>query len=157
MKQLPLRDVMRNLGLTVTKDGYELSNPAGTARYDFHGVRTTASGIPEYFPITLSVKVGYVPVVEDFGLNPPKAVDTIVTDATGAGTIASCTLTYCQAVLWIDPLLAALDKANIQLLASLPELFQRLRLRMARFLSTTDWSLTRTPMSTAFSNWAEFI
>lgn len=56
MKRLPQRDVMCNLGLTFTKDGYELSNPAGTVRYDFHGVRTTASGIPEYFPNTLSVK-----------------------------------------------------------------------------------------------------
>ncbi|KAB5497766.1 hypothetical protein F8564_09985 [Serratia sp. RJAL6] len=37
-------------------------------------------------------------------------------DATGAGATASGTLTYCQAVLWIDPLLAALDKANNQLL-----------------------------------------
>lgn len=65
MKQLPLREVMHNLGITVTKDGYELSNPAGTARYDLHGVRTTVSGIPEYFPITLSVKGDYVPVVGD--------------------------------------------------------------------------------------------
>ncbi|WP_048796108.1 hypothetical protein [Serratia sp. 506_PEND] len=69
MKHLPLREVMRNLGLTVTDDGYELSNPAGTARYDFHGVRTTVSGIPEYFPIMLSVKGGYVPVFDDQG--PP--------------------------------------------------------------------------------------
>jgi hypothetical protein len=38
-------------------------------------------------------------------------------DATGTGSTASGTLTYCQAVLWIDPLLAALDKANNQLLA----------------------------------------
>ncbi|HGE8496230.1 TPA: hypothetical protein ACKPX5_001593 [Serratia marcescens] len=37
-------------------------------------------------------------------------------DATGAGATASGTLTYCQAVLWIDPLLATLDKANDQLL-----------------------------------------
>ncbi|HGM5807931.1 TPA: hypothetical protein ACKP33_004221 [Serratia marcescens] len=44
------------------------------------------------------------------------SADTIVADATGAGTTASGTLTYCQAVLWIDPLLAALDKANNQLL-----------------------------------------
>lgn len=36
---------------------------------------------------------------------------------TGASTTASSSLTYCQAVLWIDPLLAALDKANNQLLA----------------------------------------
>ncbi|MBN5205190.1 hypothetical protein JY462_10220 [Serratia marcescens] len=44
------------------------------------------------------------------------SADTIVADATGAGATASDTLTYCQAVLWIDPLLAALDKANNQLL-----------------------------------------
>ncbi|HGM4764600.1 TPA: hypothetical protein ACKQDC_000168 [Serratia marcescens] len=45
------------------------------------------------------------------------SADTIVADATGAGATASGTLTYCQAVLWVDPLLAALDKANNQLLA----------------------------------------
>ncbi|MBN5283358.1 hypothetical protein [Serratia ureilytica] len=45
------------------------------------------------------------------------SADTIVADTTGAGSTASGTLTYCQAVLWIDPLLAALDKANNQLLA----------------------------------------
>ncbi|EMB2734032.1 hypothetical protein U8026_000985 [Serratia marcescens] len=44
------------------------------------------------------------------------SADTIVADATGTGATASGTLTYCQAVLWIDPLLAALDKANNQLL-----------------------------------------
>lgn len=44
------------------------------------------------------------------------SADTIVADATSAGAIASGTLTYCQAVLWIDPLLAALDKVNNQLL-----------------------------------------
>lgn len=45
------------------------------------------------------------------------SADTIVADATGASATASSTLTYCQAALWIDPLLAALDKANNQLLA----------------------------------------
>ncbi|MES3173947.1 hypothetical protein [Serratia nevei] len=45
------------------------------------------------------------------------SADTGDADATGAGATASGTLTYCQAVLWIDPLLAALDKANNQLLA----------------------------------------
>ncbi len=45
------------------------------------------------------------------------SADTIVADATGAGATTPGTLTYCQAVLWIDPLLAALDKANNQLLA----------------------------------------
>lgn len=32
-----------------------------------------------------------------------------------ASTTATSTLTYCQAVLWINPLLSALDKANTQL------------------------------------------
>nr|WP_282560066.1 hypothetical protein [Providencia rettgeri] len=32
-------------------------------------------------------------------------------------TTTTSTLTYCQAVLWIDPLLSALDKANEQLKA----------------------------------------
>ncbi|RYM47633.1 hypothetical protein BSQ97_24425, partial [Serratia proteamaculans] len=45
------------------------------------------------------------------------SADTGDADTTGAGAITSGTLTYCQAVLWIDPLLAALDKANNQLLA----------------------------------------
>jgi hypothetical protein len=45
------------------------------------------------------------------------SADTIVADATGADPAPTGTLTYCQAVLWIDPLLAALDKANNQLLA----------------------------------------
>ncbi|MGE6300597.1 hypothetical protein [Serratia liquefaciens] len=44
------------------------------------------------------------------------SVDTSNADATSSGTTTSGTLTYCQAVLWIDPLLAALDKANNQLL-----------------------------------------
>ncbi len=44
------------------------------------------------------------------------SADTGDANATGAGATASGTLTYCQAVLWIDPLLAALDKANNQLL-----------------------------------------
>ncbi|EHG7891564.1 hypothetical protein J5Z53_004131 [Citrobacter braakii] len=36
-------------------------------------------------------------------------------DATGDSTAATGSLTYCQAVLWINPLLAAIDKANKQL------------------------------------------
>lgn len=56
VKQLPLKDVMRHFAVTINKDGYEISNPAGTAQYDHHGVRTTVNGIPEYFPITLAVK-----------------------------------------------------------------------------------------------------
>ncbi|CUY43817.1 Uncharacterised protein [Serratia marcescens] len=40
-----------------------------------------------------------------------------ITDTASARTSAAGELTYCQAVLWIDPLLAAIDKANNQLLA----------------------------------------
>ncbi|EOZ9309415.1 hypothetical protein [Citrobacter freundii] len=36
-------------------------------------------------------------------------------DAAGDGTITTSSLTYCQAVLWIKPLLAAIEKANNQL------------------------------------------
>lgn len=36
-------------------------------------------------------------------------------DTTGDGAITTGTLTYCQAVLWIKPLLATIEKANNQL------------------------------------------
>ena len=36
-------------------------------------------------------------------------------DTAGDGTITTNSLTYCQAVLWIKPLLAAIEKANNQL------------------------------------------
>jgi len=36
-------------------------------------------------------------------------------DGTGAGPAAARILTYCQAVLWIDPLLSAIDQANDKL------------------------------------------
>lgn len=81
MKHLPLREVMRNLGLTVTDDGYELSNPAGTARYDLHGVRTMVNGIPEYFPITLSVKGGYAPAFEPGQTKPTESLGINVDSA----------------------------------------------------------------------------
>ncbi|MBU3893060.1 hypothetical protein KH388_10115 [Serratia rubidaea] len=41
--------------------------------------------------------------------------DTGSPDGSSSGAITSGPLTYCQAVLWIDPLLAAIDKANNQL------------------------------------------
>ena len=36
-------------------------------------------------------------------------------DATSDSTTAASSITYCQAVLWINPLLAAIEKANNQL------------------------------------------
>lgn len=41
--------------------------------------------------------------------------DSSESDATSITTAAASGLTYCQAVLWIKPLLAATDKANNQL------------------------------------------
>lgn len=45
------------------------------------------------------------------------AVSGTVADAdrAGTGSATARSLTYCQAVLWIDPLLSSLDKANDQL------------------------------------------
>lgn len=43
--------------------------------------------------------------------------DTSQPDGSGTGAAATVTLTYCQAVLWIDPLLTAIDQANNQLAA----------------------------------------
>lgn len=41
--------------------------------------------------------------------------DTSESDIARSGPAATGTLTYCQAVLWIDPLLMAIDQANSQL------------------------------------------
>ncbi|UAN58332.1 hypothetical protein [Serratia sp. JSRIV004] len=61
MKQLQLKDVMQRFTITTHEDGYEVSNPAGTAQYDACGARTTVNGIPEYFPSSISVKDGTKP------------------------------------------------------------------------------------------------
>jgi len=55
MKHLTLRDVMARMSITVNGDGFEVTNPAGTAQYDTWGSRMTVNGIPEYFPLQLSV------------------------------------------------------------------------------------------------------
>jgi len=41
--------------------------------------------------------------------------DPGIVDSAGTDTAATGTLTYCQVVLWIDPLLTAIDQANSQL------------------------------------------
>lgn len=43
--------------------------------------------------------------------------DAIEPDSASVTSTSSGTLTYCQAVLWIDPLLTAIDQANNQLAA----------------------------------------
>lgn len=55
-KQLSLKNVMHNLHIIETTDGYELHNAAGTAKYDLWGVRHEVNGIPEYFPTTISLR-----------------------------------------------------------------------------------------------------
>lgn len=54
MKHLSLRNVMASMSITVNGDGFEVTNPAGTAQYDAWGSRTTVIGIPEYFPLKIS-------------------------------------------------------------------------------------------------------
>lgn len=46
-------------------------------------------------------------------------------DSAGTGSASASTLTYCQAVLWINPLLSTIDKANNQLSAIRAEDAQR--------------------------------
>lgn len=51
-----LADAMRTLIVTIKNDGYELKSIAGKALYGVSGIRGKVEGIPEYFPISLSVK-----------------------------------------------------------------------------------------------------
>lgn len=48
-------------------------------------------------------------------INRQILTDTWNADAAGDSAAAAGALTYCQAVLWINPLLAAIEKANNQL------------------------------------------
>lgn len=56
MKHLSLKDVMLTMKITVMDNGYQITNPAGTAQYDAWGSRMNVNGIPEYFPQSLSVE-----------------------------------------------------------------------------------------------------
>ncbi len=56
MKRLPLKTVMNSLRIVTLECGYELHNAAGTAKYDAWGARGEVHGIPEYFPVTISLK-----------------------------------------------------------------------------------------------------
>lgn len=54
-KRLRLVDVMHSLNITLKEEGFEIENAAGKAFYDKSGTRGKVEGIPEYFPISLSV------------------------------------------------------------------------------------------------------
>ncbi|MCS3433690.1 hypothetical protein [Klebsiella sp. BIGb0407] len=53
--KLTLNEVMGSLRVVCALDGYELHSPAGVAYYDECGVRNRVNGVPEYFPLSLSV------------------------------------------------------------------------------------------------------
>ncbi|EOI1119300.1 hypothetical protein [Klebsiella oxytoca] len=57
-----LADAMCTLTVTIKDDGYELKSTAGKAFYGVSGIRGKVEGIPEYFPISLSVKDESKPV-----------------------------------------------------------------------------------------------
>ncbi|WP_036624685.1 hypothetical protein [Pantoea sp. AS-PWVM4] len=65
MKHTPLKDVMQQLQIVIVDGGFELHNAAGTAFYDSWGCRGEVHGIPEYFPVLLSVSGPINPVSEE--------------------------------------------------------------------------------------------
>lgn len=100
---IKLADAMRTLIVTIKNDGYELKNIAGTAFYGVSGIRGKVEGIPEYFPISLSVKDESNPV--------PKAELSKVQP--GLDEQVSAQLTQISnADTSITSLASGLDKAN---------------------------------------------
>ncbi|EBS6398443.1 hypothetical protein EX998_20590 [Salmonella enterica subsp. enterica serovar Emek] len=65
-------------------------------------------------PVPADVAGGLFSYANDLRANAMHT-DSGNADAAGDGTITTSSLTYCQAVLWIKPLLAAIEKANNQL------------------------------------------
>ncbi|MGK4357196.1 hypothetical protein [Enterobacter cloacae] len=65
-------------------------------------------------PVPASVAAGLLEYTNRLRAGAVHA-DTGSPDESDTGTAAARKLTYCQAVLWINPLLAAIDKANNQL------------------------------------------
>ncbi|WP_275150691.1 hypothetical protein [Citrobacter koseri] len=75
-KQLSLKNVMHNLHIIETADGYELHNAAGTAKYDLWGVRHEVNGIPEYFPTTISLRTrAPAPKEKSYSSGIPMAIE----------------------------------------------------------------------------------
>lgn len=102
-KRLRLVDVMRSLNITLKEEGFEIENAAGKAFYDKSGTRGKVEGIPEYFPISLSVKdeSNPVPKAELSKVQPglDEQVSAQLTQISNAGTS-------------ITSLASGLDKAN---------------------------------------------
>ncbi|MEN3754456.1 hypothetical protein ABC733_22780 [Mangrovibacter sp. SLW1] len=68
------------------------------------------------FPVPIDVAGGVLEYANRIRSSTMRA-DSGSPDATSDGAITTSSLTYCQAVLWLNPLLAAIDKANNQLAA----------------------------------------
>lgn len=102
-KRLRLVDVMRSLNITLKEEGFEIENAAGKAFYGASGIRGKVEGIPEYFPISLSVKDESKPVpkTELSKVQPglDEQVSAQLTQISNAGTS-------------ITSLASGLDKAN---------------------------------------------
>lgn len=100
---IKLADAMRTLIVTIKNDGYELKSIAGKALYGVSGIRGKVEGIPEYFPISLSVKdeSNPVPKAELSKVQPglDEQVSAQLTQISNAGTS-------------ITSLASGLDKAN---------------------------------------------
>ncbi|MEQ3291105.1 hypothetical protein [Klebsiella oxytoca] len=102
-KRLRLVDVMRSLNIILKEEGFVIENAAGKAFYDKSGIRGIVEGIPEYFPISLSVddKSKPMPKAEQSKAlqNLDEQVSAQLTQISNAGTS-------------ITRLASGLDKAN---------------------------------------------
>ncbi|HGT8889857.1 TPA: hypothetical protein ACM4H6_004868, partial [Escherichia coli] len=66
------------------------------------------------FPVPVDIAVGLLNYANRLRASALHA-DSGDIDSAGDRATTTRTLTYCQAVLWINPLLAAIEKANNQL------------------------------------------
>ena len=73
MKKLPLKTVMNGLRIVTLEDGYELHNAAGKAKYDVYGIREEVHGIPEYFPVSISIQGASQPTMEVINISSEEA------------------------------------------------------------------------------------
>jgi len=112
--KLTLNEVMGSLRVVCAPDGYELHSPAGVAYYDKNGVRNRVNGVPEYFPLSLSVhtatdnklgKLGGKDGGVSMGWN-------IQLQASASALIAMATKQEIQANAWTEELSALKAKAS---------------------------------------------
>lgn len=122
---IKLADAMRTLTVTIKDDGYELESTTGKAFYSAWGTRGKVEGIPEYFPISLSVKdeSNPVPKAEQSKVQPGldeqvsaqltqiSKADTSITSLASNADITRKT-TSCIGALTSLPIVELTDAAN---------------------------------------------